>query len=152
MPRNFQFEDPSGTPLGETRGEFGVLPKYTVVDSAGTTVFGIDSRWNRGRGIDLRVLDPTGAVLAVLRAESSFLSRRFAIVVGENEGWSLRADATGYQYTVEEAGNVIPIATGIRKMALRTSRTTIDISPTANLDRRVILAAMVLAVFTSDRR
>lgn len=150
--RNYQFQDESGTPLGETRAE-GTLPlRYTLLDNRGQVVLTLDAVREHGLAFAHLIHDAAGTVLASLRVKSSFMSRRYGITVGQTEGWYLVTDATGYRYQIEEGGSEQVLATGIREMALRTSRTTIDIREGTSLDHRIVLGSMIFAELDSTRR
>jgi hypothetical protein len=145
MMRNYRFEDEVGTPLGAARGELTFPIRYTLLDAQGRAVLVLDGGRERGLRLAYWVRDPSGAVLATFRIKSSFLSRRYGITVGGAERYLLWTDATGYQYRIEEAGTARVLATGSRTMALRTSRTRIQIANESTLDRRIVLGGMILA-------
>ena len=108
----------------------------------------------RERGLEFAHLirNAAGTVLASLRVKSSFMSRRYGITVEGTEGMFLTTDAAGYRYQIEEAGTGNVLATGLREMALRTSRTTIEIPEGTRLDHRIVLGSMILAEYDSTRR
>lgn len=149
---NFQFVDAAGQPLGETVGEIAFPLKYTLWDAARRPVLVLDAARVRGLQFDFLIHLPTGEVLASLRVKSSFMSRKYGITVGGNETMLLTTDAAGYRYQIEQAGSGLVLATGTRAMALRTSRTEIDISPAASVDHRIVLGSMILACYLSTRR
>jgi hypothetical protein len=151
MMRNYRFEDPAGTPLGETRGEIAFPVKYTLFDTQGQPVLVLDGGREHGLQFAFYVRDASGTVLATLRMRSSFLSRRYGISVGATESMFLTTDASGYHYRVLEAGSESVLATGDRSMAVRTARTEIAIADAPGLDHRIMLGAMILAEYLSTR-
>jgi hypothetical protein len=149
---NFQFVDSAGTPLGGTVGEIAFPLKYTLFDANQRLVLVLDAARVRGLLFQYLIHDATGAVLASLQVKSSFLSRKYGITVNGIESMLLTTDAMGYHYQIEAAGSGTVLATGVRTMALRTSRTEIQISPTTDLDHRIVLGSMILACYLSTRR
>ncbi|HTW55472.1 MAG TPA: zinc ribbon domain-containing protein [Thermoplasmata archaeon] len=145
LSRNYRFEDAAGTVLGEAQAEFAFPLRYTVTDPQGQVVLVLDGGRERLLQVAYWVHDANGAVLATFRVKSSVLSRRYGITVGDVERYLLWTDATGYQYRIEEVGSARVLATAARAMAVRTSRTQIDIVDDAELDRRVVLGGMILA-------
>ena len=145
MIRNYRFEDGAGNPLGTTQGQVAFPLKYTLLDSEGKVVLVLDGGREHGLQFAYWVHDANGAVLATFRVRSSFMSRRYGITVGGTERYLLWTDATGYQYRVEELGTSRVLATGTRTMAVRWSRTQIEIGEGSELDHRIVLGSMILA-------
>lgn len=149
---NFRLQDPSGQPLGGTRGEVAFPVKYTLFDENQQPILSIDASRVRGLLYDFLIHDATGAILATLRQESSVMSRKYGLAVGGEELWLLTTDAMGYHYQIEEVNGGRVLATGDRKPALRTSTTEIVIADGEPLDHRIVIGAMILACYFTTRR
>ena len=149
---NYQFQDASGQVIGSTQGEFAFPIKYTVFDERQQVALTLDAKRVRGLRYDFLIHDPTGAVLATIHQESSVLSRKYSMTVGDRPDWTLTTDAMGYHYEIAGENGGIVVATGDRKPAIRTSTTEIRIAAAPLLDHRVILGAMVLVCYLSTRK
>lgn len=149
---NYQFQDASGRTLGGTKGEIAFPVKYTLFDENQQVVLTIDATMAHGLRFDFLIHESSGNVLASIRQEASFMSRKYALTVGGRPDWLLTTDATGYHYQIEAASGGNIAATGDRKPALRTSTTEIRIADGQPLDHRIILGALILAEYFSTRK
>lgn len=149
---NFQFQDPSGRPLGGTQGEFAFPIKYTLFDDVGGVVLSLDAVRVRGLLFDFQIHDAGGGVLATVHQESSIMVRRYGLTVGGQGGWLLTTDAMGYHYQIEEVNGGRVLATGDRRPAVRTSITEISITDGQPLDHRVVIGAMILVCYLTTRK
>ena len=149
---NFQFRDDAGRTLGVTHGEIAFPVKYTLQDDRGEVVLTLDAQRVHGLLYDFMVHDAAGRVLATIRQESSFLSRKYAVSIDGRPDYLLTTDAAGYHCAIHGAADGSAVATAERKPALRTSTTRVEIAEGAPLDRRVILGAMILVVYLTTRQ
>jgi hypothetical protein len=148
---NFRFQDTSGAALGQTQGEVAFPIKYTLFDESGKIALVLDASRVRGLMYDYLVHDGGGAVLASLRQQSSLLSRKYSITVGERSDWVLTTDAAGYHYSIDSTAAGTVIATGDRRPAIRTSMTDIRITAGESMDHRIIVGSMILACYLTTR-
>ncbi len=147
----YRFEDPSGTPLGETVVASRFPLELRLVDAQQQAVLALNVQRVRGVRFAFLVHAPDGTVLASAEVRSSVLSSRYAVRVGGVERMALVADATGHRYQLVDTISGATVATGIREPALRTSRTTIEIVGDPGPDHRVVLGLMLLLEFQTTR-
>jgi hypothetical protein len=149
---NFGFEDPSGASLGGTQGEMVFPLKYTVFDEGGQPVLILDAVRVRGLLFDFLVHDPNGQVLASVRQETSFMSRKYGVSVDGVPRMTLTTDALGYHFQLVEDGTGISLATGERTSGLRRSFVELSLSPARSWDHRIGVGTMLLAYYLCTRR
>jgi hypothetical protein len=151
---HFQFNDPSGKPVGETQGE-GVFPvKYTLLDDRQRVVLVANAERVRGLEFDFVLRDATGAVIATMEPKSSFMSRKYGVKVDGQEVLLLNCDSTGSRCQLEEVGSGRVLASSSRdwKFASSTSVTQIDVSEAAAVDHRIVIGTILLETYLSSHR
>jgi hypothetical protein len=148
----FGFQDPSGRPLGATRGEIVFPLKYTVLDEQQQVVLILDGERVRGLLYDFLVHEPNGGVLASFRQKSSFMSRKYGVTVNGEERMTLTTDATGYHYQLVENGTEAVVVTGTRTSGLRKSFVEIAFADGSAGDHRIGIGAMLLVYDLCTRR
>ena len=146
---NYQFQDSSGMPLGETKGEMRFPLKYTLFDTNQQPVLTVDGARDRGISFVYLIHDAEGKVLASLKQKNSFVSRKYSVTRDGSEVMLLTTDSGGYNYKLEDISSGAVLVTGNRNMALKTSEVDIDISETQQVDHRIALGAMILASYAS---
>jgi hypothetical protein len=149
---NFGFEDASGKPLGATRGEVVFPLKYTLYDEHQQPVLILDGVRVRGLLYDFLVHDPSGGVLASIRQESSFMSRKYGVSVNGEQRMTLTTDAIGYHYQLTENGSGVALATGSRTSGLHKSYVQLEFSDDHAWDHRIGIGAMLLVYYLCTRR
>ncbi len=146
MQVGFQIQDPSGRPLGGTSGGLlGLSGPLTLFDADRRAVLELRAARVRGAQFGISIHDPAGTELATLLPKSSFMSQKWGISVGATEPLVLVIKNPGLQYQVEEAGTGKVVATADRTMAVRTSKTEVEIAESPGVDRRIVLGAMIAA-------
>jgi hypothetical protein len=149
---NFGFEDPSGQSLGGTQGEIAFPLKYTLFDENQRPILIVDGTRVRGLLYDYLVHDPSGAVLATIRQQSSFMSRKYSVTIGGAERMLLTSDAVGFHYQIVENGSGAILATGERTSGIRRSTVEITFAPDHEWDHRIGIGAMILIYYLSTRK
>ena len=149
---NFGFEDPAGRFLGATQGEIAFPLKYTLFDENQRPVLILDGARAHGLLYDFLVHDPSGAILATIRQQSSFMSRKYGISVDGAERMLLTADAMGYHYQIVENGSGAILATGERTSGFRRSTVSIAFPPDRAWDHRIGIGAMILIYYLCTRK
>lgn len=146
MQVGFQIQDLSGSPLGETSGSLlGLSGPLTVFDTDRRVVLGLKAARVHGAQFGISIHDAAGTELATLLPKTSFTSQKWGVSVGSAETLMLVIKNPGLHYQVEEAGTGKVLATGDRTMAVRISKTEIEISESTGVDRRILLGAMIAA-------
>ena len=148
---NYQFQDLSGMLLGETKGEMKFPLKYTLFDTNQQPVLIVDGVRTKGLLYSYLIHDAAGNILVSLNQKNSFMSRKYGITKDGIEVMLLTTDSAGANYKIEDANRGTVLASGYRHMALKTSKTEIDISETENVDHRIVLGGMILACYLSTR-
>ncbi len=150
MHPGFQIQDPSGRPLGETSGGIlGLSNELTVFDTDRRVVLGLTVAIEHRLPFGFLIHDATGAVLATLRPKTSFGSQKFGISIDAAEAMLLIIKSSWLHYEIEDAGTGRVLATADRKMAVRISRTEIDISESQELDHRIVIGSMIMASYVT---
>jgi hypothetical protein len=149
---NFTFEDPSGRLLGATTGEITFPLKYTLFDANQQPVLILDGSRARGLLYDYLVHDPAGQVLASARQESSFMSRKYSVTVGDTPRMTLTSDAVGYHYQLVENDSGTVLASGDRTSGLRRSFVDLTFSDPHSWDHRIGIGLMLLLYYICTRR
>ena len=111
--------------------------KYTLFDTNQQPVLIVDGVRTKGLLYTYLIHDAAGNVLVSLRQKNSFMSRKYVITKDGAEVMLLTTDSAGANYKMEDANSGTVIASGYRHMALKTSKTEIDISETENVDHRI---------------
>lgn len=148
---NYKFQDSSGMLLGETKGEMEFPLKYTLFDTNQQPVLAEDGVRSKGLLYTCLIHDAAGNVLVSLKQKNSLMSRKYVITKDGAEVMLLTTDSARANYKMGDANIGSVIASGYRHIALKTSKTEIDISETENVDHRIVLGGMILACYLSAR-
>ena len=152
MHSGFQIQDPSGRPVGEISGGApGLLSGLTLLDTDRRVVLCLQAARGQGPRFGVMIQDATGRVLATMQPKTSFGSQKWGISVGTAEPMMLVIDVGGLHYHLEEAGTGRVLATADRQMAVRTSRTDIQIPEVPDMDHRIVIGSMIAAAFFTIR-
>jgi uncharacterized protein YxjI len=148
----FQIQDPSGTPLGEIPGSAaGLLSGLTLLGSDKRVVL----RLRAGRGAGLRygvmIQDASGETLAVMQPMTGLGSQKWEVSVGMTRPMVLKIDLGGLRYHLEDASTGKVVASADRQMAVRTSRTDVQVTEVRDVDRRIVIGSMIAGAFISIR-
>jgi len=155
----FQIQDPSGTTLGATQGGlFGLSlsNELKVLDSAQQVVLVLRTGkvappGEHGLHLGITMSDAAGAEICTVRPMTTFGPLRFEVWIGAAPSMVLVLPGMQLHDRLEEAGSGRLLASSDRQMALRTSRTVVEISETPGLDHRIVIGAMLLATYLSLR-
>jgi hypothetical protein len=152
MHSGFQIQDPSGKPLGEIRGGArDLLGGLTLLDTDRRVVLGLRAASGHGLQFGVTIHDANGAPLATLQPKTGFTSQKWGIMVGTTEPMLLAIEVGGLRYHIEEVGTGRVLATADRPMAVRLSRTDIQIPELQGVDRRIVIGSMIAAAFFTIR-
>jgi hypothetical protein len=149
---DFSLEDPSGRVLGVTQGEIAFPLKYTVLDSAQQPVLILDGVRVRGLSYDYLVHEPSGAVLASARQESSFMSREYGVRKGGTPQWTLTTVSLGYHYRLIDNATQGVLASGDRTSGLRRSFVDVTFSDRRHWGHRIGIGLMMLVYYLCTRQ
>ncbi|MGI0071157.1 MAG: hypothetical protein ACRECT_03700 [Thermoplasmata archaeon] len=147
----FLYFDRSGQPLGEAQFELALPVKYTLRDTLGHVLLVLDAARGRGLRFEFQIHDGTGAVLAGRSQPSSFGGYQLGVQVRDQEALPLEMPTLGDEYRLEEGGGAAVVAAGHRSYGWRSS-VAVDISEAKPTDHRVVIGAMMLALFTTSAR
>jgi uncharacterized protein YxjI len=140
MREHYDFEDPSGTKLGEGDGNFFQMPAKFVVLSDGQQIMEV-----RGKLISLRhefgIYDPSGNLLGTMKKKIvKLIGQEYWLEQNGTELMRVYGNFTDHDYRMTIGGQ--QVAQVHKKWV--SIRDQFGISVTGNVDRRLVIGAVIV--------
>jgi uncharacterized protein YxjI len=138
---HYDFEDPSGTKLGEADGNFFQIPaKFVVMDTYGLELIHLE-----GKILSLRhqftIRSPSGEELGTMKRKiAKLVGEEFWLEKNSAEFMRVYGNFTEHDYQMEVNG--APVASIHKKWV--TVRDQFGVSITGDVDHRVVIGAVIV--------